>query len=220
FRSGHGLEVIDETGLSNEASLVKTLSTGKDNLVSKALVLLGKSAHVTLIKRIPIGAGLGGGSTDAAAVLRWADCYDVNMAVRLGADVPFCLKSGHGLVQGVGEVINELDFSKRFFLLCIPPFGVSTTLVYKAWDELNSESVTTTRADGLDNNGLDNDLDNNGLDNDLEFAALAVEPRLTLWRDYLARLSGKRPSLAGSGSSWYVELDKTEIETLELSNPE
>ncbi|MCL4449478.1 MAG: 4-(cytidine 5'-diphospho)-2-C-methyl-D-erythritol kinase [Actinobacteria bacterium] len=205
FREGDGLEVRDETGLASEISLLKTFPTAKDNLVGKALLALDKSAHVTLIKRIPMGAGLGGGSADAAAVLRWAGCYDIDTAVRLGADVPFCLKGGHGLVRGVGEVVSELAFSERFFLLCIPPFGVSTALVYKAWDELNNGNVTRRRVDGLSN--------------DLEVAALAAEPRLALWRDYLALLSGKRPSLAGSGSSWYVEVDKTEIDDLELSNP-
>ena len=65
-----------------------------DNLVSRALAAVGRSAHVRLDKRIPAGAGLGGGSADAAAILRWAGCTSVDVAVALGADVPFCLLGG------------------------------------------------------------------------------------------------------------------------------
>src|SRR5687768_9805128 len=64
---------------------------GDDNLVVTALRAAGRAAHVTVDKRIPPGAGLGGGSADAAAVLRWARVTDVEVAVGLGADVPFCL---------------------------------------------------------------------------------------------------------------------------------
>ena len=60
----------------------------------------GAVAHVTVDKRIPAGAGLGGGSADAAAVLRWAGVDDLELAVRLGADVPFCLVGGRARVTG------------------------------------------------------------------------------------------------------------------------
>ena len=60
-------------------------------------------ADVRSIKRIPIGGGLGGGSADAAAVLRWAGCADLGVALRLGSDVPFCLVGGRARVHGVGE---------------------------------------------------------------------------------------------------------------------
>ena len=63
---------------------------GTDNLVSKALAFTGRDAHVVVEKNIPLGGGLGGGSADAAAVLRWAGLDDLNQAVQLGGDVPFC----------------------------------------------------------------------------------------------------------------------------------
>jgi 4-diphosphocytidyl-2-C-methyl-D-erythritol kinase len=139
---------------------------------------------VRLRKRIPVGGGLGGGSSDAAAVLRWAGVTDLALAASLGADVPFCLRGGRAVVTGIGEVVDPLPFVEGEFTLLTPPFGVSTPAVYQAWDELGGP-----RADGP---------------NDLEPAALVVEPRLGEWRDRLAAATGASPVLAGSGSTWFV----------------
>lgn len=160
---------------------------GDDNLVRRALAAAARQAFVRLYKRIPAGAGLGGGSADAAAVLRWAGVTDLTVAARLGADVPFCLIGGRARVRGVGEQVEPLPFDaidgERFTLLT-PPFGVSTSLVYQAWDRRGGGG-----ADGP---------------NDLEAAALAVEPRLAAWRDRLGEATGAQPTLAGSGSTWFV----------------
>ncbi len=97
---------------------------GPDNLVNRALKALGRRAAVRLHKRIPAGAGLGGGSADAAAVLRWAGLLDVNVAVRLGADVPFCLFGGRARVTGIGEVLSPLPFAEvdgQPYTLLTPP---------------------------------------------------------------------------------------------------
>ncbi|HLH29317.1 MAG TPA: hypothetical protein VKW77_10395, partial [Acidimicrobiales bacterium] len=74
--------------------------TASDDLVARALGAVGRRAHVRLVKRIPVGAGLGGGSADAAAILRWAGCHDRRVAASLGADVPFCVVGGRALVRG------------------------------------------------------------------------------------------------------------------------
>lgn len=154
-------------------------------LVTQALSAVGRQAFVRLEKRIPVGAGLGGGSADAAAVLRWAECSDLDVALSLGADVPFCLVGGRARVKGVGEVVEPLPFERRVFTLLTPPLEVSTPAVYAKWDELGSPTG------------------DNG--NDLEPAALAVEPRLAIWRDQLGDATGRVPRLAGSGSTWFVE---------------
>ena len=107
-----------------------------DNLVRRALALAGRTAHVRLEKRIPAGAGLGGGSADAAAVLRWAGFADLEAAARLGADVAFCLVGGRARVTGIGEVVEPLPFVERTLTLWTPPFGCSTPAVYRAWDDL------------------------------------------------------------------------------------
>lgn len=161
------------------------VTTGDDNSVARALRLVGRTAHVRIDKRIPAGAGLGGGSADAAAILRWAGFDDPLRAAALGADIPFCLQGGRAKVTGIGEILTPLDHLKLTFTLLIPPFGCSTPAVYAKWDALGGPSG-------------DNE-------NDLEKAALAVEPRLAAWRDQLGNVTGVTPTLAGSGSTWFVE---------------
>jgi 4-diphosphocytidyl-2-C-methyl-D-erythritol kinase len=173
FSDGDGLEILGADVPADDS-----------NLVRRALALAGRRAHVRVDKRIPPGAGLGGGSADAAAVLRWAGVTDPALAVRLGADVPFCLRGGRALVTGVGEEIVELPLEERTYTLLIPPFGCETAAVYRAWDALGGPSGPGT--------------------NDLERAAIAVEPTLTEWRDRLAGATGEQPQLAGSGSTWFV----------------
>jgi 4-diphosphocytidyl-2-C-methyl-D-erythritol kinase len=155
-----------------------------DNLVGRALRAVGREAHVELRKRIPAGGGLGGGSSNAASVLRWAGCDDLAIAASLGADVPFCLRGGRARVTGIGEVLEPLPFEARSVTLAMPPFGCSTPAVYAAWDELGGPHADRP--------------------NDLEPAALAVEPRLARFRGALGDATGQTPVLAGSGSTWFV----------------
>ncbi|MFN2607476.1 MAG: 4-(cytidine 5'-diphospho)-2-C-methyl-D-erythritol kinase [Acidimicrobiales bacterium] len=177
FGPGDGLEV--------GGPFVAGVPTDDRNLVRRALAAVGRTAAVRLHKRIPPGAGLGGGSADAAAVLRWAGCADVAVAALLGADVPFCLAGGRARVTGVGEVVEPLAFEARTFTLVVPPVPTPTAAVYRAWDDLGGPSGKGA--------------------NDLEPAALAVNPELARWRDRLGDATGRTPKLAGSGSTWFVE---------------
>jgi 4-diphosphocytidyl-2-C-methyl-D-erythritol kinase len=156
-----------------------------DDLVARALRLVGRRAGVVLHKQIPAGAGLGGGSSDAAAILRWAEVRDPVLAASLGADVAFCLAGGRARVGGIGEVLDPLPFEARTYTLLTPPLHASTPVVYRVWDELGGPSG------------------DHG--NDLEPAALRAYPDLARWRDELADVTGRRPRLAGSGSTWFVE---------------
>jgi 4-diphosphocytidyl-2-C-methyl-D-erythritol kinase len=174
---GTGLTVVAEPGMRADG-----LAGDPDNLIGRALASCGRSASVHLTKRIPLGGGLGGGSADAAAVLRWAGWADPAGAASLGADVPFCLVGGRARVEGAGERVTPLPFEARDYLLVLPPFGVDTARVYGAWDEGRR----------------------GGGSNELTEAALAVEPRLAGWRDALGDLAGRAPTLAGSGSTWFV----------------
>lgn len=182
------LEFSEGDGLEIRGPAAGGVPIDESNLVRRALQATGRRSRVTLVKRIPAGAGLGGGSTDAAAVLRWAGETEPALAAQLGADVPFCLVGGLARVTGIGEEVDPLPFDSvdgRPFTLVIPPFGVSTPAVYRAWDDLGGPTAPGP--------------------NDLEPAALAVEPRLAEWRDQLAEATGRVPVLAGSGSSWFVE---------------
>ena len=177
------------------------------NLVIRALELAGRTAHVEVRKRIPPGAGLGGGSADAAAVLRWANRMTAvetadaaaadstsppqapatvipQQAAALGADVAFCLVGGRARVTGIGEHIEPLPFRDQPFLLWTPPLQVDTAAVYRTWDELGGPAGDQS--------------------NDLEPAAVALHPELAAWRDELARIFGRRPQLAGSGGTWFI----------------
>jgi 4-diphosphocytidyl-2-C-methyl-D-erythritol kinase len=193
---GDGLTVTagstdDATGTGKpDGAAGVSVALGPDNLVVRALRAVGRRADVELVKRIPAGAGLGGGSADAAAVLRWAGCRDVDVALGLGADVPFCLSGGRAMVRGVGEDIEALPFEDRLYTLLLLPFGTDTAAVYRAWDELARRRDGRTSGDG---------------GNDLEAAALAVDGRLARWKRVLAERSGRTPRLAGSGSTWFVE---------------
>lgn len=180
------LFVSDGDGLEVEGGAGLAVAADDDNLVSRALRAVGRTARVRLVKRIPAGGGLGGGSADAAAVLRWAGCDDVSVAASLGADVPFCLRGGRARVTGIGDQLSPLPPVDAVYTLLTPPFGVSTPAVYRAWDDLGGPHAGR---------------------NDLETAALVVEPRLVVWREKLATATGKEPVLAGSGSTWFVEGD-------------
>jgi 4-diphosphocytidyl-2-C-methyl-D-erythritol kinase len=190
FSSGDGLEIVDEVrrGLPVDA--------GPGNLVRRALAAAGRRSSVRLVKRIPSGAGLGGGSADAAAVLRWARVTDLRVAAELGADVPFCVVGGRARVSGVGEIVEPQDMGDlagKAYTLLTPDFGVSTAAVYRQWDTLGQAS---------------------GGPNDLEDAALAAEPRLAPARERLVQISGATPLLAGSGSTWFVEGEFPSDETI------
>ncbi|MEZ5372726.1 MAG: 4-(cytidine 5'-diphospho)-2-C-methyl-D-erythritol kinase [Microthrixaceae bacterium] len=178
------LRLSPGSGLSVEGELNR-LGDGGDNLVTRALALVGRHAAVHLTKNIPAGAGLGGGSADAAAILRWAGFGDLEAAARLGADVPFCLIGGRARVTGIGEGIHPLPYRPIDLTLLTPPIGASTPAVYARWDAMGGPT--------------------GALGNDLEPAALAEVPDLAGWRDRLGDASGQQPRLAGSGSTWFVE---------------
>jgi 4-diphosphocytidyl-2-C-methyl-D-erythritol kinase len=87
-------------------------------------------------------------------------------------------------VRGIGEVVEQLPFAALDVTLVVPPLTVSTPAVYGAWDEMGGPS---------------------GELNDLEPAAVAVVPALAAWRDRIESVTGARPTLAGSGATWFLE---------------
>ncbi|MFZ1062997.1 MAG: hypothetical protein WAN30_05945, partial [Acidimicrobiales bacterium] len=156
------------------------------NLVARALRLVARRAGVVIEKHIPVGGGLGGGSADAAAVLRFFGGVSDERALELGGDVPFCQRGGRAIVEGVGEQLTSLDFEARALTLVMPDFSVSTRDCYRAFDELVAAG---TRAHGT---------------NHLEAAACLVEPRLAATLAWLRASYGDEVRLAGSGSTMFL----------------
>lgn len=135
-----------------------TLPVGSENLAYRAVDALreatgfGRGVRIFLTKRIPVGAGLGGGSADAAAVLRvlndaWglgmSDSRLREMASHIGSDVPFFLRSGTAVVSGRGEDLRYADWSSEVrYVLVHPPFTVSTGWAYQQASEQISLTLT------------------------------------------------------------------------------
>jgi 4-diphosphocytidyl-2-C-methyl-D-erythritol kinase len=184
------------------------------NLAAQALAILRDHAidvpplQITVEKHIPHGAGLGGGSADAAAVLVGARALcDLDLDDRelcsfgeqIGSDVPVCIVGGMTHMTGRGEQVERIGTVSPFgVVIAVPGFGMSTPAVYRSWDELGgpmSLRVVQPTEHGPT------------LRNDLEPAAEAIEPRLERLRNDIAEVTGLQPILAGSGSGYAVCVD-------------
>lgn len=146
---------LNKTDNDNEIKLtsnVKTLPLDATNIVCKAVKLVKEEYGLTtgveihIEKHLPIAAGMGGGSADAAAALRGMNrlfglglSYEnlEELGVRLGADVPFLIKGGIALAEGIGERLTVLpDFPACSLVIVKPAIGVSTKETYEAFDSL------------------------------------------------------------------------------------
>ncbi|MCI0334137.1 MAG: 4-(cytidine 5'-diphospho)-2-C-methyl-D-erythritol kinase [Planctomycetes bacterium] len=200
-----------------------TIPTGSSNLVVRALELLRErsgcqlGAHVELVKRIPAAAGLGGGSSDAAAALRlanrgWQLDWPVErlaeLAAELGSDVPFFLHGGAAICSGRGERVERVHGIRPcYFVIVKPPADLSTAEVYRAHDSLDQvtnppgrrgllQASAALRSDGLREAGR-------WMFNRLQFAAGAVSPWVDRLRTVFARLDCVGHQLSGSGSAYF-----------------
>ena len=148
--------IRNRSGEINIKTNLKFLPTGPDNLVYKAVKLLKDEfkikdgVDIDLYKFIPVAAGMAGGSTDGAAVLKGVNrmfnlgLSDEELMVRgatLGADIPYCIMSGTALAEGIGEKLTKLsDCPRCFVVIGKPGIGVSTKFVYENL-VLNDETV-------------------------------------------------------------------------------
>ena len=194
---GDQLEIVNAmASLPWLEDVLRQIPTDESNLIAKALRLVGQKARVRLLKRIPPGSGLGGGSSNAAAILRYFGGAEWDAeAPLLGSDVPFCLRGGRAVVRGIGDILEPLEYQFETFVLLLSPFGVSTQEVYRQYDLMKGDAE--------------------GGANDLERAALSCEVRLLRSKKLLRTLSGEEPILAGSGSTYFVS---GTFEDLELSS--
>ncbi len=187
---------------------------GWDNLAWRAVVAVrrlqatAQPVSLCLDKEIPVAAGLGGGSADAAAALAAAGNLlgaAANelpaVAAELGSDVPFCWVGGTAEVSGTGATVRTLDALTGFALaIVVPPVELATAKVFRAWDELGGPTGPTIPAWALPPA-----LRGGGpAVNDLYPAAVRVAPLLEEWRADLAGRWSRPVALTGSGPALFA----------------
>lgn len=172
--------------------------------------------HIRIHKRIPNGGGLGGGSSNAAAVLRLANRLAaqpldhpalLQVAAPLGADVPFFLRGGSQRGRGVGDELTDVEVPSRHFVLLVPPYGCNTAAVYKNHAALwrDSHGVDTVHPITVVKN-RDSAVGNRYC-NELEAAAEQLQPELGQLRRAVVAAGCAEVRMSGSGSTLFVACD-------------
>ncbi|MFH1282505.1 MAG: 4-(cytidine 5'-diphospho)-2-C-methyl-D-erythritol kinase [bacterium] len=239
----HEISLRDELIIKKEASSGITLKVDSDfkkmknlkknNSIIKAYEYLSKhiskklGVSVTLKKKIPLGAGLGGGSSDAAGLIRGMNALynlglsikeEMNIASKVGADVPFFLNGGCALGIGRGDKIKNIDNKFKFWVVLVyPEVAVPTEFIYKEYDKSRSIPVIAKKHEykGLTlskniinikryliNNNRHKLLSN--LHNDLQDIALSKYPQVSTALLLLKENGGEIGGVSGSGSSVYA----------------
>lgn len=195
-----------------------SLSTGPENLVLKAANLLkGRTgfpggAAIRLFKRIPMAAGLAGGSTDAAATLAglnflWqtglSNAELAKLGGEIGSDIPFFFHTPAAWCTGRGESVSPIGLSSplHFVLLC-PAFGLSTAAVYQKVvvpaSPISGEPILTAIGKG------DVDIIGRLMHNRLQLAAAALDPRISEFAAMLKEAESVGCLMSGSGSTLFA----------------
>jgi 4-diphosphocytidyl-2-C-methyl-D-erythritol kinase len=196
----------------------RQLSAGPDNLVWRAAELLKersgckRGVHIRLVKRIPMAAGLAGGSTDAAATLLglnrlWqlglSDADLATLSAELGSDIPFFFHLPAAWCTGRGEIATPLELGTPldFVLLC-PAFGMPTAAVYKKV----SIQAPPVSGDAIRLAIEKGDVDSVGrfMHNRLQQAAESLEPRIAEYAQMLADAAPAGQMMSGSGSTLFA----------------
>lgn len=198
----------------------RTLSSGADNLVYRAALLLQKRTNtkrgvlIRLNKQIPVAAGLGGGSADAAATLKALNTlWELHLSeeellalgAELGSDIPFCLKGGTALASGRGEQLTPLAPAPRLGLVLVKPsFPVSTAAVYQAYDALpaGENPSTIAMAQAIREQSLAGVVQN--LANMLESATISMHPEIAEIKERLLVAGALGVLMAGSGPTVFA----------------
>ena len=201
-----------------EIQIVSNLSflpVNENNLVYKAARLLQEEFALTdgisikLTKRIPVAAGMAGGSTDAAAMLyAMNQLYDLGLSrrelmkrgVQIGADVPYCLMRGTALAEGIGEKLTPLPpMPKCQILIAKPPISVSTKMVYEKLDscEIKEHPDIDGILDGLKNQDLEQVAASMG--NVLEKVTVEAYPVIAQIKECMMEAGALGAMMSGSG---------------------
>ena len=209
------VELVDDSAGVRITSNLPDIPTDGSNLMAKAAAAIGEELGIRngwrmhVEKRIPFGAGLGGGSSDAAAVLKAINAI-LNLGLsldqladiggRIGSDVPFFLFDGVCDATGRGERITPVKFPWQFDVLLIkPPFGIPTPWAYKAWAGSRVAPDVDLSAQVLPWGEMVNDLERPVFEKHLLLPVL---------RQWLREQAGvKAAMMSGSGSTVFAILD-------------
>jgi 4-diphosphocytidyl-2-C-methyl-D-erythritol kinase len=209
-----------------------SLPTNNANLAFRAAKLLCDKYHIPganiqLVKRIPTGAGLGGGSSDAAFVIRGlCELYDIKphynglleMAGLLGSDVPFFFTGGQALARGRGEILSEVESSLEYQIALLSPvIAISTAEIYGSIKKI----LTKRSSPALLNktNSISGLISiSNEFHNDLEDVVLTKYPFLEELKRSLLGAGAFYSSMTGSGSSFFGLFTNDAVIPAELEN--
>lgn len=189
---------------------------GDGNLCQQAYDLLDRdfgleSVHIHLHKNIPIGAGLGGGSSDAAFTLMGLnEMFDLKLssiqlkeyALKLGADCPFFIDNKACLAKGIGEELTDvvLNISNVFLLVATPDVHVSTAMAYSGVvPQIPEVSLQKLISEPMPNWSMKNDF---------EEGIFRLEPKIKALKDKMLDHGAIYCSMSGSGSSVFAFFDK------------
>ena len=197
----------------------------EQDLVVRAAKLLKEfckfdgGVEITLQKEIPMGAGLGGGSSDAATTLiglnaLWKLKLDketlAKLGLQLGADVPFFIHGQNAFVEGIGEKIQGIELENRDFLVIFPKQGITTASIFQDPD-LTRDHAQITIEGFLASPWSD-------LSNDCQAVAVRICPEVKQALDWISQAAlGAEPRMSGSGSSVFAVLDP-KADTAKLEN--
>ena len=193
----------------------------EDNLILKAAKALKEAtgctygADIYLQKNIPIGAGMGGGSADAAAVLAglnklWGISLPLaelqRIGLKVGADVPFCLKGGLQRARGIGEILEPLACARQFWLVVVQPCrGLGTKKVFTTleWEQIPQSARPDTQAAILALGEGDLHALCRAMGNALQPTSEALRPEIRFAVQALRLQGARQAMMTGSGSAVY-----------------
>ena len=172
---------------------------------------------INIEKNIPVSAGLAGGSTDAAAVLKvMNELFNVNateeelmeLGLKLGADIPYCIHGGTALCEGIGEIITPIkSFKDKIIVLVKPAFGVSTKEVYKNFnlEKVKQHPKTAEIINAIENDDLNFVASN--MKNLLENVTLRKHKILIKIKEEMNACGAINSMMSGSGPTVFAFFD-------------
>jgi len=204
-----------DTSLTVEGPEAEGVPADSSNLAWRAAAALGVGAQIRIHKRIPAGGGLGGGSSDAATVLRelnriaelGLDLAQLSeIGKKLGADVPYFLHGGTAHCRGIGEIVESLPSpGPRDYLLMLPKLTSSTPEVFAAHAPGLTENPLKATVFWTEYRNREG-AQGRPFFNRLQDAAERVQPKLRVIREDAERRFGRRFTLTGSGSAYFAEV--------------